>query len=181
MVTGRLLTAMPDDPLTVGDAAPDVGGHLVYPDESDAQADPVPLADLYADRPVLLNFYTADFSPDCMNEWCSFRDFDWFTVENDVRVVGASRSGTGLHRRFIDHLDLNFPLYSDGDLAMADAFGVKYRAFGVSSRAKRSCFLIDRDGVVRYRWLADHWLDPSRDVPPVDEIYEDVTSVLDEA
>jgi len=115
-----------------------------------------------------------------MTEWCSFRDLEWFTVEDKVRVVGASSSGAGLHRRFIDYLDLQFPLYSDGDLEMADAFGVKYRAFGVSSRAMRSCFLIDGDGIVRYRWLADHWLDPTRDVPPVDEIYEDVANALDD-
>ncbi len=163
------------DPLAVGDEVPAVSGELVYPDGT---AETVPLADLYADRPLLLNFYMADFSPDCVSEWCSFRDFDWFTVENDVAVVGASRSGTGLHRRFIDYLDLNFPLYSDPDLALADAFGVRYRAFGVTDRARRSCFLVDGDGVVRYRWLGEHWLDPARDVPPVDEIHDGVTAAL---
>lgn len=167
---------MADDVLTVGEMAPAVSDILVHPDGTTEE---VPLSDLYDERPLLLNFYTADFSPDCINEWCSFRDFDWFTVDDDIRVVGASRSGWKLHQRFIDYLDLSFPLYSDPGLEMAEAFGVRYRTFGVTARARRSCFLIDTDGEIRYRWLGEHWLDPTRDLPPVDEMYDDVVDILD--
>lgn len=169
---------MPDDDgvLAVGDDVPHVEATLVRPDGTTATE---ALSSLTDDRPVLLVFYTADFSPDCVTEWCSFRDFEWFGVEGDVEVVGSSRSGPGLHRRFIDYLDLNFSLFSDSDLEMAEKFGVRYRAFGVNARARRSCFLVDSDGVVRYRWLGDHWLDPTRSKPPVDEIYADVAEILD--
>lgn len=136
------------------------------------------LSALAADRPVLLAFYTADFSPDCRAEWCSFRDYGWFTGNPDLRVVGASRSGAATHRRFIDHLDLPFPLVADTTLDLAAAFGVSYRAFGISRRARRSCFLVDADRVVRYRWLGQHWLDPTRSRPPVDEIHADLTALL---
>jgi peroxiredoxin Q/BCP len=170
---------MPDDgALEVGAAAPAISATLVTPEKTRVQR---ALADLYTDKPLLLNFYTADFSPDCVTEWCSFRDFEWFAVEDTVRVVGASRSGPGLHERFIDYLGLNFPLYSDPDLEMAAAFGVKYRALGISARSRRSSFLIDTDGTIRYRWLGEHWLDPTRDVPPVEEIYEDIKDILAES
>jgi peroxiredoxin Q/BCP len=167
-----------DGALQVGAEAPALTGTLVTPDGTRVDR---ALADLYTDTPLLLNFYTADFSPDCVTEWCSFRDFEWFAVEDTVRVVGASRSGPGLHERFIDYLGLNFPLYSDSDLEMAEAFGVKYRALGLSARARRSSFLIDTDGTILYRWLGEHWLDPSRDVPPVEQIHAEISEILDEA
>lgn len=165
-----------DGPIAVGETVPDVSATLVRPDGPD---DEVTLGDLVADRPVLLSFYTMDFSPDCIEEWCSFRDFDWFSSGDHVRVVGCSKSSAGLHRRFIGYLGLNFPLYADSDLGVADAFGVTYRALGVSRRSRRSCFLIDEDLTVRYRWVGEHWLDPTRDAPPVHEIHEAVVEELE--
>lgn len=101
-----------------------------------------------------------------------------FASGEHVRVVGVSKSPPWLHRRFIDRLDLSFPIYSDPDLEIARAFDVDYRALGLFERAKRSCFLVDTDGTVRYRWVGDHWMDPTRDTPPVGDIYEDVTEIL---
>lgn len=177
------------DGLPVGATAPDVTGTLVRPtgeetapgEDGTTTEEDVALSDLLADGPVLLCFYTADFSPDCVEEWCSFRDFDWFASGEHVQVVGVSKSPTWLHRRFIDRLDLSFPMFSDTDLEMAEAFDVVYRALGVSRRARRSCFLVDEDREVRYRWLGEHWLDPTRDTPPVGEIHEAVSEELGEA
>ncbi|MDY6780324.1 MAG: redoxin domain-containing protein, partial [Halobacteria archaeon] len=119
--------------------------------------------------------YTNDFSPDCIDEWCSFRDFNWFASGEEVQVVGVSKSRVGTHRRFIDYLNLNFPLYSDKDLEVAEMYGVKYRTFKLVPRSRRSCFLIDPDLRIRYRWVGEHWLDPTRDTPPIQEIYEEIT------
>ncbi|MFB6302196.1 MAG: peroxiredoxin [Haloferacaceae archaeon] len=160
---------------TVGETVPDAAAPLVAPDGG---VEETSLGTLIADGPVLLCFYTLDFSPDCVEEWCAFRDFDWFAA-GPVRVVGASKSGVGFHRRFIDRLSLGFPLYADEDLALAEAFGVDYRAFGLFRRSRRSCFLIDETLTVRYRWLGDHWLDPTLAVPPVEEVYEGVQEALD--
>ena len=157
-----------------GEAAPEFTATLVRPDGSE---EALSLASLLADGPVLLAFYTNDFSPDCIEEWCSFRDYGFFE-ESDVQVVGISKSGTYLHERFISYLGIEFPLFSDPDLEVAEAFDVSYRAARLFPRARRSCFLVDTDGIVRYRWLADHWLDPTRDVPPVEEIHQAVERVL---
>lgn len=163
--------------LTVGERVSDFSGRLVDPDGTERS---VSLSELLEGKPVLLNFYTADFSPDCIDEWCSFRDFDWFATGDQVQVVGVSKSGAALHRRFIEYLDLGFPLFTDPDLDIAAVFDVRYRAFKIASRAHRSTFLVDCDRRVRYRWLADHWLDPSRDTPPVREIYDAVVEKLED-
>jgi len=156
-----------DDVLAVGDDVPDVAAELV---RADGSVETTPLSALYADGPVLVVFYTNDFSPDCVDEWCAFRDYGWFTSSNDVSVVGSSKSRVTTHRKFIDYLDIDFPLYSDRDLEVSDAFGVSYRTFKLFPRSKRSVFLVDEDGVVRYRWVGEHPLDPTRDQPPLDEI-----------
>jgi len=165
-----------DEPIAVGETVADVSGTLVRPDGT---VDEVALDDLVSDRPVLLSFYTMDFSPDCIEEWCSFRDFDWFSSGDHVQVVGCSKSSVGLHRRFIDYLDLNFPLFADTGLELSDAFGVTYRTLGVTRRARRSCFLLDSELTVRYRWVGDHWLDATRDTPPVHEVHEAIVDELD--
>jgi peroxiredoxin len=162
--------------LDVGADAPAFTAPLVHPD---GRTEDVSLSALLENGPVLLVFYTNDFSPDCIEEWCSFRDFGWFSRGEGVQVVGISKSGSYLHRRFIDYLDLEFPLYSDRDLEVAKRFEVDYRAVKLFPRARRSCFLVDTDGIVKYRWLGEHWLDPTRDTPPVAEIHEAIVDVLD--
>jgi peroxiredoxin Q/BCP len=155
--------------VAVGEQVDDVTETLVRPD---GDATETSLSELFDERPVLLTFYTNDFSPDCIEEWCSFRDYDWFTSDDSVQVVGVSKSRTFTHRKFIDHLDLQFPLYADTDLDLAGAFDVRYRAFKLVPRARRSCFLLDSEGVVRYKWVGEHPLDPTRDQPPISEIHE---------
>ena len=161
--------------LGVGERVPDFSGQLVDPDGAERT---VTLTELLEDKPVLFNFYTADFSPDCIDEWCDFRDFDWFATGDQVQVVGVSKSGAALHKRFIDYLDLGFPLFADPDLDIAEAFDVRYRAFKISSRARRSTFLVDRERRIQYKWLSNHWLDPTRDTPPVREIHEAIVEKL---
>jgi peroxiredoxin len=153
--------------LAVGARAPDFTAPLVQPGGG---TEDVALSTLLEEKPVLLSFYTVDFSPDCISEWCSFRDFEWFASGDAVQVVGVSKSGPHLHRGFIDLLDLTFPLYADPNMAVGRAYDVSYRAFGLFERPRRSCFLIDADRRIRYKWVSDHWLDPTRDTPPIDEL-----------
>ena len=163
--------------LTVGDEAPDFSATLVRPDGDTSETT---LSNLLADRPVLLAFYTNDFSPDCISEWCSFRDYDWFATGEQVQVVGVSKSRPYTHRKFIDYLGLGFPLFTDAGLAISDAYGVKYRAFKLFPRPRRSCFLIDQDQEIRYRWVGEHAIDATRDKPPVSEVHQAITDELGE-
>ena len=163
------------DGLAVGEQAPDVTAPLVRPG---GETESVPLEALYDDRPLLLVFYTNDFTPDCVEEWCSFRDYEWFSFDSRLDIVGVSKSRPATHRRFMNRIDLTFPLYADTDLEMSDAFGVTYRVFKLLRRSRRSCFLIDQDGTVRYKWLAEHWLDPTRATPDLDELHDAIEQEL---
>lgn len=161
--------------IAVGERAPEFSAPLVSPD---GETETTALSELLADRAVLLCFYTNDFSPDCIGEWCSFRDYEWFSANDRVQVVGISKSRPFTHRRFISFLDLGFPLYSDPDLSVAEAYGVAYRSFGVAPRARRSCFLVDADRTVRYRWIGEHPLDPTLDTPDVTAIHRAVEDAV---
>lgn len=171
------MSSADDVGLPVGSEAPDVSGTLVHPD---GRVEKRRLSSLLDEEAVLLTFYTNDFSPDCIREWCSFRDFGWFTATQDLQVVGVSKSRVGTHKRFIDYLDLDFPLFADRNLEISKAFGVDYRVFNVLPRARRSCFFIDQDGVVRYKWIGEHPLDPTRDTPPIEELHDRIKDLLGE-
>jgi len=156
--------------IAVGETAPNFTAPLTPPEGTTRR---VELASFLDDGAVLLVFYPNDFTPDCVREWCAFRDDDWFTANEAVSVVGVSRSRPFTHRKFIDLLGLGFPLYSDGTL-ISEAYGVDDRTFGLVRRPRRSCFLVDRDRTVRYEWVAEGGVDPTTDVPDVHEIHRAV-------
>lgn len=165
------------DGLSVGETAPDFEAPLVRPNGETTQQS---LDGLLADGPVLLCFYTNDFTPDCTGEWCEFRDYEWFDDPGEsVQIIGVSKSRPPTHRKFIDVFDLGFPLYSDPNLDLAAAFDVRYRTFKLFPRSKRSCFLVDHDREVRYKWVGEHRIDPTMDTPPVEEVYEAIRAELD--
>lgn len=57
---------------------------------------------------------------------------------------------------FAESLGVHFPLLSDWEGTVANSFGVQYDEWkGHSGLAKRSLFVIDRRGVIRYRWSSD--------------------------
>jgi len=164
-----------NDGLDVGETVPAVSAQLVDPDGT---TETVSLESLYTDTPVLLAFYPNDFSPDCIKEWCSFRDYDWFSTGSQVQVVGASKSRPFTHKQFIGQLNLGFSLFSDTDLEMADAFDVRYRTLKLFERPRRSVFLLGSEGTVRYNWISEHPVDPSRDTPDVSEVHRAVAEQL---
>jgi peroxiredoxin Q/BCP len=64
-------------------------------------------------------------------------------------VVGVSADKPEVQQRFIDKFDLTFPMISDGEKAIIDAYGAR-EVLGVT--AKRSTFLIDPEGTVARAW-----------------------------
>lgn len=76
-------------------------------------------------------------------------------------------TATFSQRAFAASLGLDFPLLSDWEGVVADRYGVRYTEWlGHRGVAKRSIFLIDADGVIRYRWLTEDALV----LPPFDEV-----------
>lgn len=158
----------------VGSKAPEFTAPLAKPDGS---VEEVSLSSLRADDAVLLAFQPTDFELESLGERRAAGQYDWFRADERLRVVGVNRARPATNREFIDHLDVTYPFCSDRDLSVAKRYGVAYRAFGVAPRARRACFFVDSDGVVRYRWTADR-SSSTRPRPNVRELYEAVMDVL---
>lgn len=99
-----------------------------------------------AGKKVLLVFYPGDDTPVCTRQLCDYRDGIEAFEGLGVEVVGISGDDGESHRRFRDKYDLPFTLLSDPGLKVAEAYDSK----GLLGM-KRSVFLVDEAGVIRYR------------------------------
>ncbi len=105
----------------------------------------VALAD-FIGRPVVLVFYPGDDTPVCTKQLSSYnRDLDEFEAL-DAQVLGISAQGVESHEAFADKNGLKFPLLADTDKAVAGLYGT----LGPLGFPRRSVFIVDRQGLVRY-------------------------------
>ena len=106
---------------------------------------PISLAD-YAGRPVVLVFYPGDDTAVCTKQLTSYsRELDEFE-SLDAQVLGISAQSVESHEMFAGKQDLKFPLLADIDKAVAGLYGT----LGPLGFPRRSVFIIDRHGVIRY-------------------------------
>lgn len=126
-----------------GDAAPtfalrDQDGNLVR------------LAD-FAGRKVLVYFYPKADTPGCTTQSCAVRDAREDLSGLGVDVVGISPDEPDEQAAFDRKFSLGFPLLSDPDHAVADAWGVWGEKSMYGNRYEgiiRSSFLVDEDGKI---------------------------------
>ena len=128
--------------IAVGDSAPDfelrgTGGRTVR------------LAD-FRGRWLVLAFYPGDFTPVCTRQFCSYRDAADRLDELDAEVIGVSPQTLDSHERFRAKHGLTVPLLADPERAMIRAYGV----LGPGGMVRRSIFIVDPEGIVRYRQVA---------------------------
>ena len=92
-------------------------------------------------------------------------------------MLGLSVESDRAHTAFANQLGLPFPLLSDFNRQVVHQFGIAYtpeQPFGgFWGMSKRSAFLLDRDGVVRYAWITD---DPLI-APDVEEVLRAVEAL----
>ena len=102
---------------------------------------------------VLLEFYIGDFIPTCVANLSARKaDYSKFR-ELNVQILAISGSHSTSQKAFTDALDLPFPVLSDfPELKATRSYGVLHAS---PIMARRAFFLIDKQGVVRGRWLAD--------------------------
>lgn len=96
-------------------------------------------------RKVLLVFYPGDDTPVCTKQLCDYRDGVEAFAGLGVEVVGISNDSAESHRRFREKHGLPFTLLTDADLEVAALYDSK----GMLGM-KRSVFLIDEQGDIRY-------------------------------
>jgi peroxiredoxin Q/BCP len=95
---------------------------------------------------VVLYFYPKDDTPGCTKEACAFRD-GYATIQATGAVIlGVSADDAKSHKAFAEKFHLPFQLVADADHKIIDAYGVKMPLLNM---AKRTTFIIDKDGVVR--------------------------------
>jgi peroxiredoxin Q/BCP len=124
--------------LGVGDRAP----AFTLPASGGGQ---VSLGD-YAGKPVVLVFYPGDDTPVCTKQLNSYNnDVDEFEAL-DAQVLGISAQSVESHRRFAEKHGFKFPLLADTDKAVAASYGT----LGPLGFPRRSVFIVDGEGVVRY-------------------------------
>ena len=101
------------------------------------------LVDLLTDGPVVLFFSPAAMTAGCTRESCHFRDLAHEFSEVGARRVGISADVVDKQKAFSDKHSFDFPLLSDPDRRVADAFGVKRKVGFLPNR--RATFVIDKD------------------------------------
>lgn len=132
-----------DKRLSPGDTAP----AFTLPD---ADGNEVSLAD-YRGRKVIVYFYPAASTPGCTKQACDFRDSLAELEGAGIEVVGISPDKPAKLAKFRDAEKLTFPLLSDPDKSVLNAYG----AFGEKTMygktvvgVIRSTFLVDENGKI---------------------------------
>lgn len=116
------------------------------------KTNPVALAD-YEGKNVVILFFPLAFTGVCTTELCTMRD-DIATYEGlDAVILGVSVDSVFTLDRFKADQNLNFDLLSDFNKEASTAYGSLYEVFpfgGMKGVSKRSAFVVDKTGVVRY-------------------------------
>jgi peroxiredoxin Q/BCP len=130
-----------------GDKAPDFS----LPADDDSV---VSLED-FRGKKVVLYFYPKDDTSGCTTQACDLRDSLDRIDEGGAVVLGVSPDPIASHKKFRDKYDLNFPLLSDADHQVAEAYGV-WKEKSMYGRKywgiERSTFIIDEEGTIVEAW-----------------------------
>lgn len=125
------------------------------------------LADYKGKQPVVLLFFPLAWTGVCTQQMCDTRDSLKQYEDLGAKVVGISVDSPFALNKFKEEQGLNFDLASDFNREAVEAYGCKYdELVGLKGVAKRSAFVIDKDGVVKYALVNES----AKDVPPADEI-----------
>jgi peroxiredoxin len=153
--------------IEVGQEAPNFTLH-------DTEKTPVSLADQRGSN-VLLLFFPMAFTGVCTKELCTVRDN--IASYNNVRskVFGISVDSPATLKKFKEDHYLNFPLLSDFNKETSAAYGSSYDLFNgwMKGVSKRSAFVIDKDGIVRYAEV----LEKAGDLPNFERITATLASL----
>ena len=123
--------------VAVGDQAPD----FTLPSTDG----PVTLS-AFRGRPVVLVFYPGDGTAVCTRQLNSYNDDLARFDELDAQVLAVSAQDLDSHRSFAHENGFKFPLLADTEKEVEGLYGV----LGPMGFPRRSTFIIDADGVVRY-------------------------------
>jgi peroxiredoxin len=153
--------------IEVGQKAPDFTLH-------DTEKKTVSLADQRGSN-VLLLFFPMAFTSVCTKELCNVRDNIASYNNMSAKVFGISVDSPATLKKFKEDQHLNFPLLSDFNKEASAAYGSLYDLFNgwMKGVSKRSAFVIDKDGVIRYAEV----LEKAGDLPDFERINNTLASL----
>lgn len=109
-------------------------------------------------RKVVLAFFVGAFTSVCTKEMCAFRDSMARLIELKAQVIGVSVNDPFSNKAFAEKNMLPFPILSDYNRETIKAYGIETPNFGGLKGytvAKRSIFILDKNGIVRYIWITE--------------------------
>src|SRR5699024_4748318 len=120
------------------------------PSLPDAHGDPVPPPD-YAGEKLIISFHPKAMPPGCTTQACAFRDrLERFTADG-YQILGVSPDPVDKLEKFTEKEELNFPVLSDEDHAVAEAYGAwgEKKNYGkVYKGLIRSTIVVNEQGTV---------------------------------
>lgn len=154
----------------VGDTAPDFTAPL-----ADGDVSPFTLSDNLHRAPLVLAFFPAAFTGTCTTELCTFEERMNAFDEVGATVYGVSVDTPFSLNEFREQEGLGFGIVSDHDKEIIDAYDVRddFADVGFYGLAKRAVFVVDDEGTVTWRWVAEH--------PGKEPDYEAVERAAEEA
>lgn len=113
-------------------------------------------------RPVILAFYPADWSPVCGDQMALYNQILPEFRKAGAQLVGISVDGVWCHAAFAADRKLHFPLLADFEPKgeVARRYGVYREQEGI---AERALFVIDAEGVIRWRHVSPLGINPGAD------------------
>lgn len=134
--------------LQIGEKAPSFTSTAVGGTYGDGT--PLKLSDLKG-SPVVLYFYPKDDTPGCTTQACGIRD-SWKAIKGTgAHLFGVSIDSVKSHEKFIGKFDLPFPLLSDTDKSIVEAYGVWVEKSMYGKKymgTERTTFVIDANGKI---------------------------------
>ena len=153
----------------------DVGSNIPSFELPDADGKFVNVSE-FKGKNIVLVFYPAAFTGVCKTELCHFRD-DLSKFSNmETEVIGISVDYPFSVKEFSTTNNINFLLLCDYNKTVIKQFDIEFSDFfnleGYTV-AKRSVFIVDKAGIIQYKWIAD---DPGQE-PDYAEIDSKISSM----
>lgn len=122
----------------------------------------VKLSDFAGKSNIVLLFFPMAYTSVCTTEMCEVSNGISEYEELDAKVFGISGDNPFAQAAWAEKEGITLPLLSDYEHAAAKAYGVAYDQFLPEANlimggvAKRSAFVIDKEGTVRFADIKDH-------------------------
>ncbi len=151
--------------VSTGDTAPDISATIGTSDH-----EPFELSEALGDGPIVIAFFPGAFTPPCSNEMIALETHLDRFEDVGASVYGLSADSPFSQGAFREEHGLTFDLISDmgGDAIRAYGLEMEIPDLGLYGIANRAVFVLDADGVVTYKWVAD---EPT-DEPDYDELVD---------